>query len=134
MFQLSDRQHLKELYMNLTISGHHLDLTPALREYAQNKLERIKRHFDHVIDISVILSVDKLSEKEKRQRAEINLHVRGKDLHAESISHDLYAAIDTLVDKLDRQVMKYKDKLQEHQCTASGRLPDVRTTDAEHAL
>lgn len=119
--------------MNLTISGHHLDLTPAIREYVQNKLERIKRHFDHVIDITVILSVDKLSEKEKRQRAEINLHVRGKDLHAESISHDMYAAIDTLIDKLDRQVMKYKDKLQDHQCIAMKRMPETAIADTTHA-
>ncbi len=120
--------------MNLTISGHHLDLTPAIREYVQNKLQRIKRHFDHVIDITVILSVDKLSEKEKRQRAEITLHVRGKDLHAESVSQDMYAAIDTLIDKLDRQVMKYKDKLQDHQCTAAKRLPEVQAADAAPAL
>ena len=85
--------------MNLTISGHHLELTPAIREYVQNKLERIKRHFDHVIDIAVILTIDNLPEKEKRQKAEINLRVRGKDLHAESIAQDLYAAIDTLIDK-----------------------------------
>lgn len=101
--------------MNFTISGHHLELTPAIREYVQNKLERIKRHFDHVIDISVILTVDKITEKEKRQKAEINLRVKGKDLHAESIAYDLYAAIDALVDKLDRQVIKYKDKIQNHQ-------------------
>jgi putative sigma-54 modulation protein len=125
---------LKERYMNLTISGHHLALTPAIREYVQAKLERIRRHFDHVIDITVILSVDKLSEKEKRQRAEINLHVRGKDLHAESISHDLYAAIDTLIDKLDRQVIKHKDKVQDHQCTAMKRLEEPQAPDATHAL
>ncbi|HEX7643621.1 MAG TPA: ribosome-associated translation inhibitor RaiA [Burkholderiaceae bacterium] len=101
--------------MNLTISGHHLELTPAIREYVQNKLERIRRHFDHVIDIAVILTVDKLPEKEKRQKAEINLHLRGKDLHAESIAEDLYAAIDMLIDKLDRQVIKYKCKVQDHQ-------------------
>ena len=65
--------------MNLTISGHHLELTPAIREYVQNKLERIKRHFDHVIDIAVILTVDKLPEKEKRQKAEITLHLKGKE-------------------------------------------------------
>lgn len=100
--------------MNLTISGHHLELTPAIREYVQTKLERIRRHFDHVIDISVILTVDKLPEKEKRQKAEINLRVRGKDLHVESLAHDLYAAIDTLVDKLDRQVIKYKTRVQDH--------------------
>jgi putative sigma-54 modulation protein len=101
--------------MNLTISGHHVELTPAIREYVQGKLERIKRHFDHVIDIAVILTVDKLPEKEKRQRAEINLHVRGKDLHAESIADNLYAAIDTLIDKLDRQLIKHKTKQQDHQ-------------------
>jgi putative sigma-54 modulation protein len=112
--------------MNLTISGHHLELTPAIREYVQSKLERIKRHFDHVIDIAVILTVDKLPEKEKRQKAEINLHVRGKDLHAVSIAHDLYAAIDALIDKLDRQVIKYKTKLQDHQHeSAKKRLPDM---------
>ncbi len=91
--------------MNLSISGHHLEVTNALREYVTGKLERIRRHFDHVIDVSVFLSVEKL-----RQKAEISLHVRGKDLFAESVDDDLYAAIDSLVDKLDRQVLKYKDK------------------------
>jgi putative sigma-54 modulation protein len=100
--------------MNLTISGHHLELTPAIREHVLSKLERIRRHFDHVIDVAVILSVDKLTEKEKRQKAEINLRVRGKDIHVESISENLYAAIDTLIDKLDRQVLKYKTQLQDH--------------------
>src|SRR5690606_10656285 len=110
--------------MNLTISGHHLELTPAIREYVQGKLERIKRHFDHVIDIAVILTVDNLPEKEKRQKAEINLRVRGKDLHAESIAANLYAAIDLLIDKLDRQVIKYKSKQQDHQHEGIKRLPD----------
>lgn len=118
--------------MNLTISGHHLEVTPAIREYVQAKLERIKRHFDHVIDIAVILTVDKLPEKEKRQKAEINLHLRGKDLHVESMAHDLYAAIDALVDKLDRQVIKYKNKLQDHQHTAIKHMPD--DTSASPAL
>jgi putative sigma-54 modulation protein len=115
----------KERCMNLTISGHHLELTPAIREYVQGKLERIKRHFDHVIDIAVILTVDKLPEKQKRQKAEINLRVRGKDIHVESIAHDLYAAIDALIDKLDRQVIKYKTKLQDHQHAAIKRLPEA---------
>lgn len=100
--------------MNLTISGHHLELTPAIRAYVQHKLEKIKRHFDHVIDVAVILAIDNLPEKEKRQKAEINLHVRGKDLHVECIAHNLYAAIDGLVDKLDRQIIKYKSKLQDY--------------------
>ncbi|MFC5472979.1 ribosome hibernation-promoting factor, HPF/YfiA family [Paraherbaspirillum soli] len=110
--------------MNFTISGHHLELTPAIREYVQSKMERIKRHFDHVIDISVILTVDKITEKEKRQKAEINLRVKGKDLHAEHIAQDLYAAIDGLIDKLDRQVKKYKDKIQDHQHDAIKHFPE----------
>ncbi len=110
--------------MNLTISGHHLELTPAIREHVQNKLERIKRHFDHVIDIAVILTVDNLPEKEKRQKAEINLRLRGKDIHVESIAHDLYAAVDMLIDKLDRQVIKYKTKMQDHQHEAIKHLPE----------
>lgn len=101
--------------MNLKISGHHLELTPSLREYVQNKLERIKRHFDNVIDISVTLSVDALTEKEKRQRVEINLHARGKDFHVESEAQDMYAAIDLLMDKLDRQVLKHKGRIKDHQ-------------------
>ena len=100
--------------MNLTISGHHLEVTPAIRDYVQAKLERIRRHFDQVIDIAVILTVDNLTEKDKRQKAEINLRMSGKLLHVESLSHDLYAAVDALIDRLDRQVMKYKDKGHEH--------------------
>jgi putative sigma-54 modulation protein len=92
--------------MNLNVSGHHLDVTPAIRTYVHAKLERVSRHFDHVIDAHVILTVDKL-----RQKAEITLHVRGKDLHCECEQADLYAAIDLLADKLDRQLLKYKDKL-----------------------
>ncbi|MFZ4758937.1 MAG: ribosome hibernation-promoting factor, HPF/YfiA family [Burkholderiaceae bacterium] len=95
--------------MNLSISGHHLEVTPALREYVTVKLDRIRRHFDQVIDVNVFLSVDKL-----QQKAEISLHVRGKDLFAEAIHDDLYAAIDALTDKLDRQVLKYKDKRFAH--------------------
>lgn len=110
--------------MNLTISGHHLDVTPAIREYVQVKLERIRRHFDQVIDIAVILTVDNLTEKEKRQKAEINLRVSGKTVYVESLAHDLYAAIDSLVDKLDRQVMKHKDKGQAHDRQAIKHLPD----------
>ncbi|MDB5798453.1 MAG: yhbN [Paucimonas sp.] len=116
--------------MNLTISGHHLELTPALRDYVRSKLERIKRHFDHVIDVVVILTVEKITEKEKRQKAEINLHVRGKDLHVESFAQDLYAAIDSLIDKLDRQVIKYKTRLQDHQHAALKHLPNTLNEQA----
>ena len=92
--------------MNLSVSGHHLEVTPALRSYVQSKIARVTRHFDHVIDAHVILTVNKLIQK-----AEATLHVRGKDLHCESEEGDLYAAIDLLADKLDRQILKYKDKL-----------------------
>jgi putative sigma-54 modulation protein len=94
--------------MNLNVSGHHLEVTPAIQSYVRSKLERIARHFDQVIDAHVILSVDKL-----RQKAEVTLHVSGKDLHCESEEDDLYAAIDLLVDKLDRQVLRHKGKRQE---------------------
>jgi putative sigma-54 modulation protein len=110
--------------MNLTISGHHLDVTPAIREYVQNKLERITRHFDQVIDSHVILCIDNLTEKDKRQKAEINLRVAGKILHIASAAHDLYAAIDMLMDRLDRQVVKYKQMLQNHSHTALKRMTD----------
>ena len=89
--------------MNLSISGHHLDVTPALREYVTTKLDRIVRHFDQVIDMRVLLSMDG-----QLRKAEITLHVRGKDMHVECTHEDLYAAIDALMDKLDRQVIKYK--------------------------
>lgn len=95
--------------MNLTISGHHVDVTPAIREYVMSKLSRVKRHFDQVIDVNVILSVDKLVQK-----AEFSLHLSGKDIHVESTHEDLYAAIDTVIDKLDRQVCKHKEKVQDH--------------------
>ncbi len=111
--------------MNITISGHHLEVTPAIREHVQSKLERVKRHFDQVIDIAVILTVDNLTEKEKRQKAEIKLNMSGKTVYVESLSHDLYAAIDTLIDKLDRQVMKYKTKVQGHDHEAIKHLPDT---------
>ncbi|WP_311222351.1 MULTISPECIES: ribosome hibernation-promoting factor, HPF/YfiA family [unclassified Acidovorax] len=100
--------------MNLTISGHHLEVTPALRSYVTSKLERITRHFDQVVDVKVLLSLDNQKEKDKRQRAECNVHVKGSDLFAESSHSDLYAAVDELVDKLDRQVVRYKDRLQNH--------------------
>ncbi len=91
--------------MNLTITGHHLDITPAIRGYVEDKMSRVNRHFDQVIDVSVILSVDKLQNK-----AEANVHVPGKDIYVESIDPDMYAAIDSLADKLDRQMVKHKEK------------------------
>jgi putative sigma-54 modulation protein len=112
----------KENLMNLTISGHHLEVTPALREYVINKLDRVTRHFDQVVDITVLLTVEKQKEKERRQKAEVNLHVKGRDIHVEHANEDLYAAIDQLVDKLDRQVCRHKDRLQDHQHATAKRL------------
>ncbi len=95
--------------MNLHLSGHHVDVTPAMRDYVTSKLTRITRHFDHVIDVNVIVSVDKLNQK-----IEANVHLRGKDIFCESIDADMYAAIDALVDKLDRQILKHKERNFEH--------------------
>ena len=87
-----------------------------------SKLDRITRHFDQVVDVKVILTVDNMKEKQLRQRAECNVHVKGRDLFAESSHADLYAAVDDLADKLDRQVGRYKDKAQEHHHLASKRM------------
>lgn len=111
-----------DLYMNLTISGHHLEVTPALRSYVTSKLDRITRHFDQVVDVKVLLSVEKQKEKEKRQRAECNIRVKGSDLFAETAHADLYAAVDELVDKMDRQVVRHKDRLQDHHSDARRRM------------
>ncbi|WP_303785718.1 ribosome hibernation-promoting factor, HPF/YfiA family [Azovibrio restrictus] len=95
--------------MNLQISGHHIEVTPALREYVEAKLGPVINHFDRVTGVNVILSVEKL-----KQKAEVTLHVPGKDIFVESSEDDLYAAIDSMFDKLDRQVLKHKQKLQDH--------------------
>ncbi len=95
--------------MNLKITGHHVEVTDAIRDYVNGKLDRVIRHFDNVTSVVVILSVEKLVQK-----AEVTLHVRGKDIFVESTDSDLYAAIDSMTDKLDRQVLKYKQKNQDH--------------------
>lgn len=108
--------------MNLTISGHHLEVTPALRSYVTAKLDRITRHFDQLVDVKVLLTVENQKEKDRRQRAECNIHVKGSDMFAESSHEDLYAAVDELVDKLDRQVGRHKEKVKDHQHEAPKRL------------
>jgi putative sigma-54 modulation protein len=95
--------------MNLHITGHQLEITPAIRDYVSGKLERITHHFDHVTEVNVILSVEKL-----RHKVEANIHVLGKDVFCESSDHDMYAAIDGLVDKLDRTIIKHKEKALAH--------------------
>ena len=108
--------------MNLTISGHHLEVTPALRTYVTTKLDRITRHFDQVVDIKVLLTIERQKEKERRQRAACRIHVKGGDMFAESSNEDLYAALDELVDKLDRQVGCHKTRLQDHHHPATKRV------------
>jgi len=95
--------------MNLAIHGHHLEVTAPIRAYVEDKLAKVRRHFDQVIDAEVQLSVEKL-----QQKAEVTLRVSGTSLHAESSDTDLYAAIDALMDKLDRQILKHKDRLKKN--------------------
>lgn len=95
--------------MNLQLTGHHLEITPALREYVSAKFSRISNHFDHVIDVKVTMSIEKLAQK-----VEATLHVPGNDLHAECTDENMYSAIDMLTDKLDRQVVKHKEKHGDH--------------------
>ena len=93
--------------MNLHLTGHHVEITPAIREYVTAKLAKIERHFDHVIDVNVIMTVEKLDQK-----IEANVHLAGKDIHVQAHEGDMYAAIDGLIDKLDRQVIKHKERFQ----------------------
>ena len=114
--------------MNLNLTGNHLEITPAIRDYVVAKLDRVTRHFDLVIDVNVVLSVNKL-----RQKIEANLHIRGKDLHAESIEPDMYAAIDALADKLDRQVLKHKEKRELHRHEGAAIKRDGAATETPPA-
>jgi len=95
--------------MQLTISGHHIDITDPIRNYVTNKLTKITRHHDKVTNTHVILSVDK-----NNQKAEATMHISGADLFANCESQDLYAAIDQLSEKLDRQLIKHKEKRRQH--------------------
>ena len=103
--------------MRLNVTGHHVEVTPALRGYVEKKLERIVRHFDHVIDVHCVLTVEKL-----RQSAEATVHVSGCDIHANATEPDMYAAIDALSDKLDRCVRKHKEKLTDHHAAEGTRF------------
>jgi putative sigma-54 modulation protein len=101
--------------MQVLVSGHHVEVTESLRTYVEKKMERITRHFDHVIDVHCTLTVEKL-----QQKAEAHLKVRGKDIHAFAVEPDMYAAIDVLTDKLDRLVKKRKEQITDHHA-AEGR-------------
>jgi len=102
--------------MHLSVTGHHVEITPALRSYVEKKCDRLVRHFDHVIDIHCILTVEKL-----RHRAEATLHVRGETIHALADDGDMYAAIDALADKLERLVRKHKEKITDHHAAETRR-------------
>lgn len=95
--------------MQIQLTGHHLELTDALRTYVTSKFERIARHFEQVLDVHVVLSVEKLVQK-----AEATVHVSGGNVFADAKAEDMYAAIDALVDKLDRQIKKHKEKISDH--------------------
>ena len=95
--------------MQLNVSGHHVEVTASLRGYVESKIDKVARHFDLVSDINCILTVEKL-----RHKAEATVRVNGGTIYADSIEEDMYAAIDGLVDKLDRRVRKYKEKLVDH--------------------
>ena len=95
--------------MQVNLTGHHIDITPAIRDYIDEKLTRIERHFENATDIHLVLTVEKLEHK-----AEATMHVRGSTLHAHSVDSDMYAAIDSLADKLDRQLIKHKQKSRGH--------------------
>lgn len=91
--------------MQINVSGHHVEVTPALRDYVNNKLSKLQRHFDNITNTDVTLTVEKLIQK-----AEASVHVAGADLFAACESEDMYAAIDSMTDKLDRQLIKHKEK------------------------
>ena len=102
--------------MQINVTGHHVDITPPLKSYVGTKLNKLERHFDSVMDVHVVLTVEKL-----RHKAEAALRLNGAQLHAEAIDGDMYAAIDLLVDKLDRQIVKHKEKLQDHHASQAPR-------------
>jgi putative sigma-54 modulation protein len=102
--------------MQLTITGHHIDVTPALKQKVESKLSKLERHFDHLTDVHCILTVEKLEHK-----AEATVHLSGGTIHADAIEDDMYAAVDSLIDKLSRQVKKHKEKLTDHHAREAGK-------------
>ena len=95
--------------MQISITGHHVEVTDSLKSHIEDKIGILKRHFDNVVDIHVILTVEKLEQK-----AEATVQISGAKLFAEDVQADLYVAIDNMVDKLDRQIVKFKEKNQNH--------------------
>ena len=102
--------------MQVNVSGHHIEVTDSLRNYVESKLDRLERHNDRITNMNVILSVEK-----SRQKAESTIHLGGGEVYADAEHDDLYAAIDLLADKLDRQLIKRKEKLADHRVKPAGR-------------
>jgi putative sigma-54 modulation protein len=95
--------------MQINLSGHHVEVTDSMRECVNTKFAKLERHFDHINNVYVVLTVEKLN-----QIAEATVHLNGTEIHAKAENQDMYASIDALVDKLDRQVLKYKGKISQH--------------------
>jgi putative sigma-54 modulation protein len=112
--QIDSHINEEQKNMQINLTGHHVEITPAIRDYINEKLRRIERHFENATDIHFILTVEKLEHK-----AEATLNVSGNTLHAHSVESDMYAAIDSLTDKLDRQVRKHKEKITDHHARES---------------
>jgi putative sigma-54 modulation protein len=114
--------------MQLDLSGHHVDVTPALRSYVEKKIERISRHFDHLIDVHCVLTVEKL-----RHKAEATVMLSGSKIYADATDANMYAAIDALADKLDRCVKKHKEKASDHHAgeVLKARVADGRARASE---
>ncbi|WP_018873125.1 ribosome hibernation-promoting factor, HPF/YfiA family [Thioalkalivibrio sp. ALJ16] len=98
--------------MQINLTGHHVDLTDALRDYVNEKFAKLERHFDKVIDVHVVLTHER--NQTQHNKAEANLQVSGNHIHAEASHEDMYAAIDGLIDKVDRQLIKHKEKIKDH--------------------
>lgn len=95
--------------MQISVTGHHIEVTESMRDYVDTKFEKLERHFDNVTDVHVILAVEKLNQK-----AEATVQISGAKIFAEDTQEDMYASIDNLVDKLDRQILKHKEKISNH--------------------
>jgi len=96
--------------MNVNITGHHVEITPALRDYVFEKINKMNRYFSNITNVHVILSVD----KKFQQKAEARINLARGEIYAESLEENMYAAIDQLADRLERQVIKHKEKLNKH--------------------
>lgn len=95
--------------MQMNVTGHHVDVTTSMKDYLERKLDRVVKHCDNVIDVHCVLTVEKL-----QHRAEATVLLNGKPVHADAVEMDMYAAIDSLADKLERRVKKHREKQSDH--------------------